>query len=54
MPYYVFVCKDCRKEFTEVLHMADLSAHQAKCPSCGSTQVEQKAAAFTAVTAKKS
>ena len=54
MPYYVFICLECRKEFTEILHMADLSAHQAKCPFCGSTHVDQQAAAFTAVTSKKS
>jgi len=54
MPYYVFACLDCGKEFTEILHIADLSAHQAKCPSCGSIHVQQLAAAFTAMTSKKS
>lgn len=54
MPHYIFLCQDCRKEFTEILHMADLSAYRAKCPHCGSTNVEQQAAAFTAVTSKKS
>jgi len=54
MPYYVFACRDCGKEFTEFLHMADLSTHQAKCPSCGSTHVEQQVADFSTVTSKKS
>ena len=54
MPYYVFACLDCGKEFTEILHIADLFAHNAKCPSCGSTNTEQKAAAFMAMTSKKS
>jgi putative FmdB family regulatory protein len=54
MPHYVFHCLDCRKVFTEILHIADLSKHQAKCPSCGSTHVEQQAAEFSAMTSKKS
>jgi putative FmdB family regulatory protein len=54
MPYYVFACLDCGKEFTEILHIADLSVHQAKCPFCGSVHVEQQAATFTATTSKKS
>ena len=54
MPHYVFLCNDCQKEFTAVLHIADLSAAQTTCPSCGSQNVEQRVAAFAAVTSKKS
>jgi putative FmdB family regulatory protein len=54
MPYYVFACLDCGKKFTEILHIADLSAHKAKCLFCGSVHVEQQAATFTAMTSKKS
>jgi putative FmdB family regulatory protein len=52
MPYYVFACLDCGKKFTDI-RIGDLSAHKAKCPFCGSTRTEQKAAAFTAKTSKK-
>ncbi len=54
MPHYVFLCHDCQKEFTEILHIADLPAYEAKCPHCGSRNVEQRVAAFAAVTSKKS
>ena len=54
MPYYVFICRDCHKEFTEQLHMADLDKGGVKCPHCGSERVEQEVTAFAAVTSKKS
>jgi len=54
MPYYVFLCQDCRKEFTQALHIADLDKGLAVCPHCGSKRVSQQAAAFSAVTSKKS
>jgi putative FmdB family regulatory protein len=54
MPYYVYVCLDCHKEFTKVLHIADLTTVRLQCPLCGSDKVEQQVAAFAAVTSKKS
>jgi putative FmdB family regulatory protein len=54
MPHYLFVCQDCRKEFTQVLHIADLDKTEVVCPHCGSKQVKQEVAAFSAVTSKKS
>jgi putative FmdB family regulatory protein len=54
MPYYVFVCRGCDKEFTQVLHIADLDKGGIQCPHCGSTQVEQQVSGFSAVTSKKS
>lgn len=54
MPVYVFLCKDCGKEFTLVLRMKELEQGGFRCPQCNSTNVEQKAAAFAAVTSKKS
>ncbi len=54
MPHYVFLCQDCHKEFTEVLHIADLEKGAVVCPHCGSKQVTQEVAAFAAVTSKKS
>lgn len=54
MPQYVFLCQDCHKEFTQSLHIADLSTQNVKCPECGSKKVEQQVAAFAAVTSRKS
>jgi putative FmdB family regulatory protein len=54
MPHYVFVCQDCNKEFTRILHIADLEKSGTECPHCGSKRVHQEVAAFSAVTSKKS
>lgn len=54
MPHYIFYCQACKKEFTQVLHISELEKGGTKCPHCGSEKVEQKVAAFSAVTSKKS
>ena len=54
MPHYLFACQDCQKEFTQVLHIADLDKTEVVCPHCGSKHVSQQVAAFSAVTSKKS
>jgi len=51
---YVFLCQDCNKEFTRILHMADVEKEGVECPHCGSKRVIQAVAAFTAVTSRKS
>ncbi len=54
MSQYVFYCRECKKEFTQSLHMSDVESAKVKCPHCGSKRVEQLVTAFSAVTAKKS
>lgn len=54
MPQYVFLCEDCHKEFTEILHIADMEKGGAVCPHCGSKHVTQEIVTFSAVTPKKS
>ena len=54
MPHYTFHCQNCGKEFETVLHIADLDKGMVQCPHCGSKQVAQIAAAFSAVTSRKS
>jgi putative FmdB family regulatory protein len=54
MPHYVFLCQDCRQEFTHVMHIEELGKADVKCPHCGSARVTQCVAAFSAVTSKKS
>jgi putative FmdB family regulatory protein len=54
MPHYEFLCRDCKKKFEQPLHMSELGKTPIKCPHCGSLNTEQQAAAFSAVTSKKS
>jgi len=54
MPRYEFYCEDCKKPFEVILTLAEYEKGHIKCPKCGSKQVEQEAAAFFAVTSKKS
>jgi len=54
MSQYVFYCRDCKKEFTQSLHISDRDSSQVACPHCGGKRVEQLVTAFSAVTGKKS
>lgn len=54
MPVYDYHCKDCRKTFELVLTLREHDDEKTKCPHCGSRNVQQDAAAFYAVTSKKS
>jgi putative FmdB family regulatory protein len=54
MPLYEYTCKDCSKDFTVVLTLREYECGEAECPKCKGKNVEQKPAAFFAVTSKKS
>jgi putative FmdB family regulatory protein len=54
MPHYVFRCQSCDKEFTKVLHMAELEKTEVNCPHCGSNKLQRHVAMFSAITSKKS
>jgi len=54
MPVYDYICHDCHKSFEIVLTLTEHDCEKVTCPHCGSTNVEQEAAAFFAVTEKKS
>jgi putative FmdB family regulatory protein len=54
MPVYDYVCLDCHKPFETVLTLTEHDTDRIKCPHCGSKHVEQEAAAFFAVTSRKS
>jgi putative FmdB family regulatory protein len=54
MSEYVFFCEECKKEFTQRLHMADREHDVISCPYCNSTKVQQAVTAFSTVTSKKS
>ena len=53
MPIYDYFCNDCHKNFELVLSLHE-NDEEVKCPKCGSKNVEQEAAAFFAVTSRKS
>lgn len=54
MPVYDYVCLDCHKPFEIPLTLTEHDKENPKCPHCGSKNVEQEAAAFFAVTSRKS
>jgi len=54
MPVYDYLCNDCHKTFELALTLHEHDEDRIKCPHCGSKNVKQEAAAFFAVTSKKS
>jgi len=54
MPTYEYTCKACNKTFTLIMTISEYEKARVACPKCKSKKVEQKPAAFFAVTAKKS
>ena len=54
MPLYAYVCNDCHKSFERVLTLREHDSEQMRCPQCGGKNIQQEAAAFNAVTSKKS
>jgi putative FmdB family regulatory protein len=54
MPRYEFYCEDCEKPFEVILSLAEYEKGKIKCPKCGREHIHQQAAAFFAVTSKKS
>ena len=54
MPQYNFFCRSCNKEFSKILTISDYEKGPIVCPHCKSKDIEQRWAAFYAVTSKKS
>ena len=54
MPVYDYICNDCHKTFEQTLTLHEHDQSQVRCPYCGGRHIEQEAAAFYAVTSKKS
>ena len=54
MPVYDYYCNDCHKSFERVLTLREHESEQMRCPDCGGPNIQQQAAAFYAVTSKKS
>ncbi len=54
MPNYDFYCHACKKTFSKILTIAAHEKEKITCPHCGSHKVEQRWAAFSVITSKKS
>ena len=54
MSQYVFLCQDCKKEFTQTLHIAEFEKVGIACPHCDSKRATHVVTPFSAVTSKKS
>ena len=54
MPVYEYVCRDCEKAFEMSRPMAEASAANVKCPSCGSVRIERIYSSVYTKTSKKS
>ena len=54
MPTYAYRCKECNKTFEVTMTISGHDKAKVACPKCNSKKVEQKPAAFFAVSAKKS
>jgi len=54
MPVYEYICKHCRKSFEKILTLTEPRPAADLLPALRSKNVEQAAAAFCAVTSRKS
>ena len=54
MPAYEYTCLKCNKDFSVIMTLKEYEQGKVKCPHCNGTEVQQKPAAFFAVTSKKS
>ncbi|MGQ0658693.1 MAG: FmdB family zinc ribbon protein [Chromatiales bacterium] len=54
MPTYEYRCEKCRNRFERVQHVAEHVKAKARCPKCGSVNVERVFSTFFAKTGKKS
>ncbi len=54
MPVYEYFCEGCQRQFEAILTIREHDEETIFCPNCGSDKIHQVAAAFTAVTSKKS
>lgn len=53
MPLYEYVCRQCRKKFSEVLTIKQHDTKKIQCPKCKSHDVEHVIEPFVAKTASK-
>jgi putative FmdB family regulatory protein len=54
MPLYEYVCRKCKKKFSEVLMIKEHDTRRIHCPRCKSRDVEPVIEPFFAKTSRKS
>ena len=54
MPLYEYVCRKCKRKFSEVLTVKEHDARKIHCPQCKSRDVESVIEPFFAKTSRKS
>ena len=54
MPMYDYHCRSCGAEFARKEKIAEHGAHEVRCPTCGSREVERVIAPAYPRTARKS
>jgi putative FmdB family regulatory protein len=54
MPTYEFECKNCQKNFTLKMKIAELEKKKVTCPECDSNKVKKRLTAFQTKTSSKS
>jgi putative FmdB family regulatory protein len=54
MPVYEYICKDCQKEFSQVLTVKEHDTKKIQCPKCKSEKVEKVIELVTVIGSKKS
>lgn len=46
MPIFEFVCRDCGRQFEDLMTFAQMEAREARCPDCSSSKVERNLSSF--------
>jgi putative FmdB family regulatory protein len=46
MPIFEFACRDCGSSFEEIMTFAAMEAGEARCPKCGSSNVDRGLSSF--------
>jgi putative FmdB family regulatory protein len=54
MPLYEYICRKCKKKFSEVLMIKEHDTRKVHCPKCKSQDVEPVIEPFFAKTSRKS
>lgn len=54
MPIYEYECSACNHRFSETLSIRELENHKARCPQCGSENVQRVLSQISVKTSRKS
>ena len=46
MPMFEFTCKECSRQFEDLVTLAEMEAGEVVCPACGSRRIERGFSTF--------